>query len=341
LTGEDSSEGKPARKLGRGLSDVSHLFLSSAEARMRQERGPEPAGRTEARRRDDKVGADEAGGADDEGARWLPRATYISVTSGSGVRGKSTLAANLAFGLHLRGRRVAMVDADPERPGLLDLTASVPSDLPSGLLVAGDSYGGIVAADAVARASEPPVPASRMAERPSAPDLIRTIDAAAREAQVVIIDTSSDGEPSRAVWKTSSLCIVVAEPGAEKMRATYVAIKRVHSASPTVRIGLVINLVRSYAQGEECFRKLAEVSRKFLKINLRNYGYILCDPAVSEASERAVPVVKAFPDAGASKSITWILGLIVMDESAIARRRREVTYDGCALKKGRLAALKS
>jgi MinD-like ATPase involved in chromosome partitioning or flagellar assembly len=221
--------------------------------------------------------------AEDSGL-WLPRATYLSITSGDGVRGKTFLAANLAFGLHQRGRRVAVVGADAE-----DMSA---------------------------------------------------IEAAAHDVQTVIIDTASSGDLSRAVWGISTLALVVAEPGSEQLKASYVAVKRVHAAG-CPRIGLVINLVRSYAQGEACFRKLAEISRKFLKINLRNYGYIFYDDAVNEALRQAVPLVKAFPDSKAGKCLDSILGLIAMDESAIARRRKEVRLAECALKSGKLEALRS
>jgi MinD-like ATPase involved in chromosome partitioning or flagellar assembly len=89
------------------------------------------------------------------------------------------------------------------------------------------------------------------------------------------------------------------------------------------------------------FRKLAEISRKVLKINLRNYGYVFLDDAVPEALRQTVPLVMAFPDSRAVRCLEEILGLIAMDESAIARRRKEVKLTECALKRGKLEALKS
>jgi flagellar biosynthesis protein FlhG len=208
------------------------------------------------------------------------------------------------------------------------------------------SVGGIPVVDAVrlggihgagARAGTGNEPRGPLGER----DLLDSLEQAGREAQIVIVDTCPWADLSREVWKIAALSIVMAEPDSDRMRAAYVAIKRVRTASPTSRIGLVLNCVRSYAQGEECFRKLAEVSRKFLKTNLRNYGYIPHDTVVGKAYQTAIPLVRAFPDSKAAKCIEAILGLIVMDESAIARRRREVTYEECALKRGRLQALRS
>jgi flagellar biosynthesis protein FlhG len=289
---------------------------------------------------------------------WRPRATIISITSGDGVRGKTFLAANLAFGLVARGRRVAVVNADVLKPDILDVLGSSRSELAGGVGAAGAAYGGIPTADALAQSNfaspdtavawpgspeSPESPETRF-EAPSpmpVADPLPAIEAVAREGQTVIIDIPSGADLAPAVWRVSNLAIVVAEPGAEKIKASYVAIKRIHAASSAARIGLAINLVQSYAEGEECFKKLAEICRKFLKINLRNYGYVLEDAAVSEALLRAVPLIKAFPDSIAARCIDSILGLIRMDESAIARRRKEVTLAACASRRDRLEVLRS
>ena len=330
MGGRGADETRPPRKLGRGLSEVSHIFLSAAEpARGAAPRPPaEPA-------QGPKPAEVEGGVAEavpraahrlpGEENPWLPRSNYVSITSGEGVRGKTLLAASVAYGLQARGRRVALVNADVGRPDLRDA-------------VGGRERG-------PARSAEDEAGAVPMVDVLAGPDgetgALKALEAAAREAQTVIVDTSPWVEASAAMWRIANLCIVVAEPGSEKLKASYVTIKRIHSVRPDARIGLVINGVRSYAQGEDCFRKLAEVARKFLKINLRNYGCVLRDAAVGEAYARAVPLVKAFPDSKAAKCIDAVTGLILMDQSAIARRRREVSFPECVLKRERLPVLRS
>ena len=136
------------------------------------------------------------------------------------------------------------------------------------------------------------------------------------------------------IWKFSRLVVVLAEANTEKMQASYATIKRVNSVAPNTRIGLVVNLVQSHEEAESCFRKISGVCRRFLKINLRNYGHIVHSGTVNEAYQRAVPLIRAFPESRAATCISSILGLIVMDESAIAKRRREVKAEECALKGG-------
>lgn len=368
MAGRDDPDANPARKLGRGLSEVSHLFISGQERVARgvkpqqahaQPAHPQPAevrppSSLNRRLADSRERPSDEWTAGDSGL-WRPRATYISVTSGDGVRGKTFLTANLAFGLVARGRRVAVVNADVAKPDILDVLGSSRAESAGGVGAAGGAYGGIPTADALAQSNfASPDAAVAWPESPGSPetpfetpspmpfaDPLPAIEAVAREGQTVIIDIPSGADLAPAVWRISNLAIVVAEPGAEKIKASYVAIKRIHAASSGARIGLAINLIQSYAEGEECFRKLAEICRKFLKINLRNYGYVLEDAAASEALLRAVPLIKAFPDSIAARCIDSILGLICMDESAIARRRKEVTLTGCESRKGRLEVLRS
>ena len=117
------------RKLGRGLSEVSHIFLSGAEKNLKEsvDRDPDNA----------PNGAPDGTGE----ALWLPDANLISITSGEKIQGKTLLAANLAFGLFTEGRSVGIVNADSEKPDILDMTGAVPSESGDGLAIASPRFG--------------------------------------------------------------------------------------------------------------------------------------------------------------------------------------------------------
>lgn len=295
---------KPPRKLGRGLSEVSHVFLSGAQ-------------------RDDTAPLD---GAD--AGLWMPDAHLMSVTSGVGVRGKSVVAANLGFGLSEQGRSVAFVNADSAKPGILEITGSASGTLRPPFKTANAAFGGIMCVDAQ-REAEAASPGHAVAA-----SSLGSLETAARHAQVVVIDTSSHAESSITIWKLARLVMVLTEPSTDKMRASYATIKRACHVLHDGRIGLIVNMVTGHGEAEQCFRKLSSVCRRFLKVNLRNYGFIVHSDVVMEAYEAAVPLCRAYPDSEAAKCIGSILRLIVMDESAIAKRRREVTIRECALKGG-------
>jgi flagellar biosynthesis protein FlhG len=256
---------------------------------------------------------------------WLPDATYISVTSGERVRGKTLVSANLAFSLRAKGYRVTLVNADSDQPDVLKLTECGESGLLGDQLVTNEAFGELPVVTVFGGKRNPGT--SRL-------DVTEPLAAAGRESRLVVSDTSPLADTSYGVWRLASLVVVLTEPAIDSMRSSYVAVKRIHAAAPGTRIGLVVNNASSHAEGEQCFRKISGVSRDFLKINLRNYGIIMRDQAAVQAGERKVPLLGAFPESKASECVESIARLILMDESAIARRRTEVRPEECALRRG-------
>jgi flagellar biosynthesis protein FlhG len=300
------------RKLGRGLSEVSHIFLSGAEKNLKESPDGAP---------DSAPGGAPDAAPDGTGeVLWVPDANLISITSGEKIQGKTLLAANLAFGLFTEGRSVGVVNADSEKPDILDTMSAVPSDGGDGLATASPRFGGLPVGDA-------------FGDRETSP--LAAVEAVAGRAQNVVIDTSPRAEPSRSVWAAASMTLVIARAGSDAMQAAYVTVKRVRTMSPVGRIGLVVNMATSRAEAHKCFRKMSEVCRRFLKTNIRNYGYIVQSDIAGEACRKSVPLAQAYPESDVTKCIHSILRLIMMDESAIARRRREVTFKTCALREGR------
>ncbi len=303
------------RKLGRGLSEVTHIFLSGAEKNLKETPGDGP-----------DFAPDGTGEA-----LWLPDANLISITSGEKIQGKTFLAANLAFGLFTEGRSVGVMNADSEKPDILDMMSAVPSESGDGLATASPRFGGLPVGDVFGSFQ----PAAEEATAGGRASPLAALEAVAGRAQSVVIDTSHWAEPSRVVWSAAGLTLVVVRTGSEAMQAAYVTVKRVRNVSPVGRIGLVVNMASSRAEANKCFRKMSEVCRRFLKTNIRNYGYIVQSEIAGEACRKAIPLAQAFPESAATKCIHSILKLMMMDESAIARRRREVTFKTCALREGR------
>lgn len=292
------------KKLGRGLSDISHIFLSGAE---------QPAPKVE---------------SEHDPVIWTPDVDILSVTSGEGVHGKTFLTANLAFGLSLEGYRLAVVNADPRRPDILDITGADPSGLAEGGLKSGAEFGGMMEADLV-RGYAAAADGAGQAESP-----IEVIERLAARAQRVIVDTSPQARPSLSIWKFARLALVITEPSSEGMKSSYLTIKHVHGVSSGLRIGLVVNFASDRNEADKCYRKMSNVCRRFLKTNLRNYGYIVPSEAVKEACERRVPLAREYPGSKITGCIDYIVRLIVMDQLAIARRRREVTVKACVSREG-------
>jgi flagellar biosynthesis protein FlhG len=293
------------KKLGRGLSDISHIFLSGAE----------------------KPAVEAA--VDHASAFSAPEVDVISVTSGPGVRGKTFLAANLAFGLSLEGYRLALVNADPGRPDILDATGVDCGDGCADEMTSSPAFGSIMEADLVGRMR---AGFGGIGEAVSA---IEVVDRLSTRVQRVIVDTAPEAAPSLSVWRLARLVLVITEPSSEAMKASYLTIKHVLAESPRPRIGLIVNFAVDRNEGDKCHRKMSNVCRRFLKTNIRNYGYIVSGEEVREACGKAVPLAREYPASEITKCIDYIVRLIVMDQLAIARRRREVTVRACASREER------
>lgn len=302
---EEPKRTRKRKKLGRGLSDISHIFLSGAD---KPELKAEP---------------------DHDLAFWTPDVDILSVTSGDGVRGKTFLAANVAFGLSLEGYRLALVNADPGRPDVFDVTGADRADGMLDAMKSSAEFGSIPEADLVGRYGTGP----GGIQQPVSP--IEVIDRLATRVQRVIVDTSPQAKPSLSIWKFARLVLVITEPSSEGMKSSYLTIKHVHAVSPGLRVGLVVNFAGDRNEGDKCYRKMSNVCRRFLKTNLRNYGYIVPSEAVAEACGRAVPLAREYPASEITRCIDYMVRLIVMDQLAIARRRREVTVKACVSREGR------
>jgi len=266
------------KKLGRGLADVSHVFLSGVSEKQTTEPGD----------------------------FWLPERSLITVTSPSEIKGKTLLAANLAYGLASRGRRVKLVSDDET---LISQRADRLSSDAGGAL-------GILSLREMGLTS------SRVDVDPD------WVDGIASDSDLVIVEIAASDPKSAGIWRFSRLVIVIAEPGTQQMQSAYATIKQVTGSSCKIRIGLVVNLARSYDEAERCFRKISGACRQFLKINIRNYGHILFDESVEETKRQGRPLWEV-SDSSIGDCMRSIVRCFVIDERAIGRRRKEVKQRSC------------
>lgn len=286
--GEPGSSQRP-RKLGRGLAEVAHVFLSASEEKV-----PELVEQPEF---------------------WLIKDKVISVTSGEGVRGKTLLAFAVSVALVSLGRSAALVS--PHHQLLRDVIGKIDA--------AGDGSTG----------QSMPIRYPSIHQfgqidegRSDFETQTEWIELPCREASFVIIDTPPDISLHSQIWKLSNLVIVLTEPVTKKMQSSYAAIKGIVSVNKDSRIGLVVNMVRGHDEAEKCFRKMSSATRSFIKVNLRNYGYIPFAGSLTDVWQTA-ELLKNLESCGVIKRAVQIAGSILMDESAIARRGKEVTLKPC------------
>ncbi|MGF1465940.1 MAG: P-loop NTPase [Sandaracinaceae bacterium] len=238
------------------------------------------------------------------GAGRGPR--ILAVTSGKGGVGKTQVAANLAVGFALEGRRVLLLDADL---GLASL------DLTLGLAPEADLLSALNGERTLEQVlCEGPSGVHLIPACPGRYDMAN-LDAAergrlwtlvtdvARPFDVLLIDTGA-GIGSNAVGFASYAhdVLLVATPDPASLRDGYAMVKVLHRRAGHDRVLLVANQVQGDREGAAVHARMDGIVRRFLDVDLGYVGAIPRDDAVREAAASGCPFVLGAPDSRAGRA---------------------------------------
>lgn len=267
--------------------------------------------------------------APDQVEAWPPPTTIepvahapplVTIASGKGGVGKTTLAVSLCIALRRLGRRPVLVDADlgtanadilcglepRHRPEQVLASASARSATPAGLLadiarLAVPAPGGFTLLPGVAALHTNQLAAvtgillaaaGRLAPRP---DLV-VVDAPAGVGRAVV-----------ELLRAAALPIVVATGEPTAIADAYALIKcAFHSGQrlPTsITPRLVVNQARDATEAALVHARLDRCCQRFLALRVVPLGAVQADPAVPASVRRRVPLVLARPRARASRDI--------------------------------------
>lgn len=239
------------------------------------------------------------------------RARVLTVTSGKGGVGKSSVSLNLAIALSRNGKRVVVLDADfglanvevmlgirPEYTladlmfrgkKLQDIIAEGPENI--GIISGGSGIAELsnLTRDQVANLS------SRLAELDNLADII-------------LIDTGAGISDSvLELVLTSAEVLLVATPEPTSITDAYALLKtlskRPEFVSEHTDIKLVANRVRDEREGRELYQKLNLVVDKFLNTSLKYLGAIPQDPNIVRAVMLQTPFSIQYPQAPATRAV--------------------------------------
>jgi flagellar biosynthesis protein FlhG len=233
----------------------------------------------------------------------------ITVGSGKGGVGKSTIALNLAFLLHASGTRVLLFDGDLALGNIDIMLGAVPR-----FTVAHVLRNEMDIEDALIS----PVPGFALLSSGNAEDpatigvpelsqLIGRIRKMEEPADVVIMDTPAglnNAIVSYSILADTTLVVTTSEPTA--IMDAYALIKAIAREKRDHPISVIMNAVRVPREGEDAMEKLSRAVSHFLKREITCAGSIPLDEHVSRSIMRQEPLVNAFPRSGASLSLAAI-----------------------------------
>jgi flagellar biosynthesis protein FlhG len=241
------------------------------------------------------------------GHELLKRPVTVSLTSGKGGVGKTSLAVNLAVALSRNGKRVLIVDGDL---GLANvdvlLRIHVERNLRDVIENGDDPLDTIVPIEpnlSVLPASSGVPEMLNLGQREQSllESLLRKISS---QYDIVLVDTAA-GIGQSVLWLNhfADHPIIVVTPDPTSMTDAYALIKVMAREYERDSFHVVVNGLSSPKEGEEVFTTLKGVAAKFLQVKLLHLGSVPLDSEVAKAVRRQVPFLKTSPDSKAARAI--------------------------------------
>ncbi len=251
----------------------------------------------------------------------MPTSRVITVTSGKGGVGKTTMSVNLALEMVKKGKKVVILDADfglanvevmlGIRPkyNLLDL---IHNNLKiSDIITTGpNGIGFISGGSGVSELADLDNVKIRL--------LINKLIELDNMYDVVIIDTGAgitDSVMEFVMVSPEVLLVVTPEPTSiTDAYSLLKVLRRRKDFNPIYKnIYVIANRVEDDNEGLEIYSKINTVSSKFLNTNLKYLGAVIQDKNASMAVIEQKPIVMSFPNSVSAKCIGELTSKLVND----------------------------
>lgn len=268
----------------------------------------------------------------------------ITVTSGKGGVGKSSISVNLAIALSRLGKRVIILDADFGLANIEVMIGIKPKYNLADLMFRGKNLSDIVTKgpENIGFISG----GSGIQELTNLTKnqiiyLIQKLVELDKTTDIIIIDTGAGINDSVLEFITaSSEILLVATPEPTSITDAYALLKTLNrksdfSVDDTV-IKVITNRVSSEENGEEIYEKLNIVSSKFLKIKLEYLGYLPLDSTVTSAVIKQQPAISTYPNSEFSKIITSFAKQLISYEHDNTREKKGIAQLFSNLLKSRI-----
>ena len=228
----------------------------------------------------------------------------IAVTGGKGGVGKTNISVNLSLALAELGKQVVLMDADLGLANV-DLLLGVKAKKNIADVLAGDcdlkdilveSTGGIKVIPASSGTQE----LATMGPQQHA-GLIHAFSGLVDELDVLVIDTAagiSDSVISFVRAAQEIMLVVCDEPSS--ITDAYALIKILNREYGVHDFRVVANMTRSDSEGRALFKKLTNVTDRFLDVNIKLAGEIPFDDSVRKAVKKQQAALEAFPESKSS-----------------------------------------
>ncbi len=241
----------------------------------------------------------------------ISAARVITVTSGKGGVGKTSISVNLAIELAKAGNRVTILDADFGLANIEVMLGIRPEYNLADVMFRGKSV-----SDIITRGPEnigiisggSGIHELTMMSREQIVNLTMRLAELDELADIVLIDTGAGIADSVLEFVAASTeVLLIATPEPTSITDAYALLKTLNRKSEfsmeQTRIRVIANRVARAGEGRELFEKLSVVAAKFLSFELEYLGEIPQDSQASRAIIRQKPVVLSEPDSNVGRAL--------------------------------------
>lgn len=218
----------------------------------------------------------------------------LSVTSGKGGVGKTTILCNLAYALAQRGKKVLLFDGDLGLANVEIFFGTKPNgtilDVMQGEKSLREVMTPVLPGLDLISGGSGLTEFNRMSvfERRA---LVDAVSAFEFQYDYLLIDTAP-GISDQVLFLNAAVqdIVVVITPDAASLTDSYALIKVLHQSFKENRFAIICNQVRDESEGFSLFQRFAEISHRFLHLKLDYWGSLATDSQFRKcaASQRLV-----------------------------------------------------
>lgn len=247
-------------------------------------------------------------------ARPQQAARVITVTSGKGGVGKSSIAVNLAILIKRMGKRVIILDADFGLANIEVMLGVRPQYNLADLMFRGKTLSEIITKgpeDIGFISGGSGIQELARMTKEQVMYLTQKLVELDSMADVIVVDTGAGIADNVMEFVTAcSEVLLVATPEPTSITDAYALLKALNRRAGFSRehtsIKMISNRVGSEAEGKNLYEKMSIVVDKFLNIQPEFIGIIPQDDLISKAVMLQKPIVIAYPNSPAAKALQSI-----------------------------------
>ncbi len=234
----------------------------------------------------------------------------ISITSGKGGVGKTTLIGNMAYALAMKGKRVLIFDGDLGLANV-DIMFGVKPEGNILDVLRGDKEIHQIVYPLTPNISLIPggsglVELNRLNgfERRTLLDAVSSLD---YQYDYLLIDTAPGiGDNVLYLNSAAQVCSVVITPDPASLADAYALIKILNKEYKETKFSIVCNQVRDEVEGISLFNRFNEVVNRFLYIGLDYWGALPMDPIYRRTTQNQRLILKHEPNSEAAQHLLRI-----------------------------------